>query len=504
MKHFSSPNLLFPRKALPLLVLPGLVFFSCAGGGDVRNAPIPGEKAWAARLEGLLSKPGFTTAHLGVVVKDLATKKVICDRQGGRAFLPASNMKLFTGALALDRLGPSWQAVTSLYRRGRVENGVLQGDLILVGGGDPTLGRGKDSLQAFRDWGRRLFSQGLRRVTGKVVAVTDLFQDPPLGEGWAWDDRAHPWSAPFGALVFHESVVDLVLKPRTLGAPPILEEFPELPGALRVWNRCVTVGEGGKGLRVSRRSRPPGALLQGELPLSGGTVKWSFPVEDPALFAALALKRAFQEAGIQVEGPPVRADEVPGFRWEASQGTLLGRVLSPPLSKMVEEMFQRSQNLFAENLFRLAGSGREGGKASAEAARAALADLLAKMGVDGGGLVAADGSGLSRMDQVTPRQVAGLLERALKQSWGEDFLQGLPLAGRGGTLSRRFKGTRGEGRIRAKTGTLTRVAALSGYIMRDGRPVLAFSWLIQGFTAPQAEARAEMDRFLADLVDGTP
>ncbi len=498
MRRFFLVPWTFLGGGLAAGLLGILLYPSCAGPGTER-APALRAGPLEERLDGLLATPGFTTAHLGVVVKDLATGRVLLDHQGERAFLPASNMKLFTGALALDRLGPAWQARTSLYRRGEIRNGVLEGDLVLQGGGDPTLGRGRDPLQGFREWGRDLFARGLRRVTGRVVAVTDLFSDPPLGEGWAWDDRAYAWSAPFGALVFHESVVDLVLKPLSVGAPPVLEEIPSIPGALRVSNRCVTVSEGGRGLRVVRCEDPPGALLQGALPLSGGRVRWSFPVEDPGLFAVQALKQAFQEAGIRIEGPAVAAGGIPGFRWKASPGTLLAGRVSPPLAKMVEEMFLRSQNLFAEILFRLAGRGRTGRPASAEAARKALAALLDRMGVDRDGLVAADGSGLSRLDQVTPRQAAGLLEGALKESWGEDFLQALPLAGSSGTLARRFRGTRGEGRIRAKTGTLTRVAALSGYILREGKPVLVFSWLIQGFTAPQARARAEMDRFLENL-----
>ncbi len=495
----SAPRFrVFSSRVLSAGLLLGWILSSCAGPGG-ENPGLPPAEALESRLAGLLSRPGFATAHLGVFVKDLATGRVLCDHQGGRAFLPASNMKLFTGALALDRLGPAWQAATTLYRKGEIQEGVLEGDLVLVGGGDPTLGRGPDPLGLFRKWGKALFRQGLRRVTGRVVAVTDLFGDPPLGEGWAWDDLAYPWSAPFGALVFHENVVDLVLKPLSLGAPPEVKEIPSIPGALRVWNRCVTVREGGLGLRVTRRFHPPGALLRGSLPLSGGPVRWRFPVEDPALYAAQALEQAFLEAGIQVDGPALPAGKIPGFRWSPSQRERLARVLSPPLAKMVEEMFLRSQNLFAENLFRLAGRGRGEGRASAKAARAALADLLDRMGVDRRGLFAADGSGLSRMDQVTPRQVAGLLEKALGEPWGGDFLEALPLAGRTGTLSPRFKGTSGEGRVRAKTGTLTRVAALSGYILKNGRPALVFSWLIQGFTASQARVRAGMDRFVADL-----
>ncbi len=497
----GTPGFRFdPGRWARAFFLPAAVLAaSCAGpAGPGRDVPAAG--GLEGRLRALLSRPGFRTAHLGVVVKDLASGRVLCDHSGGKAFLPASNMKLFTGALALDRLGPAWQASTRVYGTGKAVNGVLQGDLVLQGGGDPTLGRGKDPLAVFRNLAARLFEGGLRRVTGRVVALSDLFPDPPLGEGWAWDDRAYAWSAPFGALVFHENVVDLLLRPRALGAPPAVEEVPSIPGALRVWNRSVTVRNGGPGLRVVRREDPPGALILGAVPLSAGPVKWSFPVEDPGLFAARALARAFREAGIRVDGPPACGKDLEGFRFDGKKSELLGRILSPPLARMVEEMFLRSQNLFAENLFRLAGMGREGKRASAAAARKALDALLDRFGVDREGFVAADGSGLSRLDQVTPRQVAGLLEGALGRPWGKEFLRALPLAGRTGTLKLRFKGTRGEGRIRAKTGTLTRVSALSGYLLDGkGKPRMVFSWIVQGFSAPQAEARAAMDAFLEEL-----
>ncbi|HHI68238.1 MAG TPA: hypothetical protein ENJ97_02825, partial [Planctomycetes bacterium] len=159
MKRFASLWRGFRGGAFRAGLLLGLVFSSCAGPG--REGPsYPGTEVLESRLSELLSRPGFTTAHLGVFVKDLSTGRVMCDHQGGRAFLPASNMKLFTGALALDRLGPAWQAATLLYGKGEIKSGVLEGDLVLVGGGDPTLGRGPDPLGVFRKWGKTLFGRG--------------------------------------------------------------------------------------------------------------------------------------------------------------------------------------------------------------------------------------------------------------------------------------------------------------------------------------------------------
>lgn len=482
--------------------LAALALGACGAPGAWR-APADGAIARGLEREiaALRAADGYRAARLGVVVRDLESGAVLYSEDAGGAFLPASTLKLFTAALALSELGPAWQARTRLYRVGELRGGVLEGDLLLRGGGDPALGRGEEPLAAFRAWGERLFQEGLRGVAGDILVDDGLFADGPLGAGWAWDDRAEPWSAPFGALSFHGNTVDLVFQPGAPGSAPVVTQTPHLAGVLAVLDRCLVQEDGAEELQLKLQERPFAAVATGVLTPSGGPQRRSFPVADPGLFAGQALRQALERAGIRVAGG-VRRPEAPEGRTPAApEEALLAETLSPPVFRLVETMLRESDNLYAENLFRLAGAARGARGVAAEHGRRALAGLLAGLGVDAAGLFAADGSGLSRLSQVTPAQVVGLLGAAREQPWGRFLVEALPRAGREGTLAGRFLGTAAEGVLRAKTGTLTRVAALSGYLPRPGRPPLAFSWLVQGFDCEEQRVLADIDRVLAWLAE---
>ena len=489
-----------PARPLSMLLLLILLVppCSCSLTGERTAAP---EYELAGRVAELLRSEGYLTAHMGMVLLDPETGKDLYALNAGKAFLPASNLKLFTAALALARLDPGWQAVTELHLGGPVKGGVLEGDLILRGGGDPTLGRGDEPLALFRRWGDRLYQRGIRVVAGRIVVDDALFGPDRLGRGWAWDDAAHAYGAPVGALVLHENVVRLTLTPRAAGLPA---ELSQLPTGLAVENRVFARRRGERRLELRRRWRRPGVVVTGSLPLDRGAAVLQVPVDEPSLFCGRALKRALEASGIEVRREVARIGTLLEYIYKRNEQSLAAFHRSPPLADMLKEMLHRSQNLYAENLFRLAGAAGagEGEKATARRAAAAMVELLRELGVDTRGFAMHDGSGLSRMNQVTPRQAAGLLAAAWSTPWGRQLYALLPRAGREGTLARRFRGTAAAGRLRAKTGTLSRVSSLSGYLPRGPeRPPLVFACFLQGYTRPVAALREELDRVLAGLAE---
>jgi D-alanyl-D-alanine carboxypeptidase/D-alanyl-D-alanine-endopeptidase (penicillin-binding protein 4) len=447
-------------------------------------------------------------AQWAVVVRSLRTGGVLYERNADKLMVPASNMKIVTLATAARVLGWDAHFTTTLETTAAVEDGVLRGDLYVRGGGDPTINtRNGRGAAVFADWTAALSSAGIRRIDGRIIGDDDLFDDEALGAGWAWDYLDADYAAPIGALQYNEDVAAVSVLPGVSPGEPAVVSLSPASGLI-LDNKAVTSAAGIPAtIHYRRRVDAPVLEVAGTVPLTppgasaatpARTVMEMVAVVNPTAYFVQSLKTALAASGIPVSGDAVDIDDLPAGQLAGGISSSTRRVLatteSQPLRDIAAVMMKVSQNLYAETLLKAAGVAA-GGAGTAAAGRNAVLETLREWKLDEASLVMADGSGLSRYDYVTARLISSLLERMYSDPRHRDaFASTLAVAGTEGTMARRLKRTRAEGNARLKTGSISNVRSLSGYVQsRDGEP-LAFSILANGFTIPAATVN-----WIADL-----
>jgi D-alanyl-D-alanine carboxypeptidase/D-alanyl-D-alanine-endopeptidase (penicillin-binding protein 4) len=430
------------KHHLPLLAV---VLAAACGGRTHATALAPAGSRAALRpyADSLIANPMFRTANWGVLVVDPLSGDTLYSHNAGKLFMPASNQKLLTGATALTQLGPDFRFVTRFATNGPQRDSTLDGDLIVVGRGDPTFSdsmRAGDYRNAFRDMADSLSSRGIRRIRGSLRRAGDAFPDSTYGFGWQVDDL------------------------RTSSGAVVDELFVN------------------EGLLPGKRVRS-----------NGDTVSAPVVIRDPAAAFLGALAAALSERHITLDGSADARAALP------DSGLLpIFELRSPPLSAILARMAKPSQNQIAEILFKTLALEKTG-VGTADSARRVVERQLLAWGALPDGFAVRDGSGLSRHDYVTPETIVRVLD-AMRTS--RDFpvwYDALPIAGVDGTISARMKGTPAERNVRAKTGTVDKARSLSGYVTTaDGR-MLLFSLLCNNFTVPNREVERVQDAILVLL-----
>jgi D-alanyl-D-alanine carboxypeptidase/D-alanyl-D-alanine-endopeptidase (penicillin-binding protein 4) len=449
-------------------------------------------------LADLFADPILARGTVAVVVQSLDRGDTLFRHHGDRLLMPASNMKLVTLAAAAEGLGWDHAFETTIDTTAPVADGVVAGDLVIRGSGDPTLNvRQHQADRVFEQWAETLWAAGLRRVDGRLVGDDNAFDEETLGAGWAWDNLPYGYAAPIGALQVNEDTVEVVVTPAdAVGRPAVLSSPPKAGGVL-VTN-AVTTGEPGSGasIALSRSPGSPVTVVRGSIAAGHAPLRRTIAVDNPTLYFLRLFAEALVRRGIAVTGI-ADIDEI-GSEAAAPVVRLLTH-RSPPLRETAAVLMKASQNLYAETLLRaLAEPGRP---ATAAAGRARALETLARLGVPSDSVIVADGSGLSRYNYVTADALAVVLRRMHEDPrHREPWLQALPVAGKDGTLERRFKGMRSEGRLRAKTGSISYVRALSGYVPAEGGETLAFVMLVNNVTAPGRDVDAVIDRAVERLM----
>lgn len=449
------------------------------------TAPAPlAAQDLARRIDAVLDAPPFASTLWGVVLLD-ENGRQLYGRNATRMFIPASNTKLVVTAVAAALLPPDFTVQTSLYGTGPIVDGVLQGDLVLYGRGDPafsvrcyavdTMRQGacdSDPAEALRDLVEALRAHGVQSVAGAVVGDGSWFEPTTLHYGWDLYDTNWWYAAPVTGLALNDNSVDIRWRPgRTVGAPAVISLWPEYHG-LEFQNRSRTVGPGGRtnlGDRVWRDGTSDRVWADGTVAIDsrGGTDYFAMP--DPNLYAARALRWLLAEAGISVQGPTRSTTDSMAYR-AARLGTPLAEATSRPLKDWIFPILNTSQNLFAEMLLKQLGRQFEGEGSWEAGLRVERRFLIDSVGVDSTQIALSDGSGLAADNLVSPMAFAQLLRFIRSHPRYATFADGMPLAGERGSLRNRFGRTPLAGRVRAKTGSISRVNTLSGYIEReDGR-----------------------------------
>ena len=440
-----------------------------------------------ADLGGMLTRR-VRSGQWGVAVMSVTRGDTLFTSNADLPMLPASVMKLFTSAVALERLGPLYRFSTDVLRSGDVDSeGTLHGNLYIRGDGDPTFSRrfhpGPYS-EPVDKLARLVAEAGIRRVTGAVVGDANAFDPEMYPAGWLTRYQGAGYAARVSPLSLNENVVWVTVAPGRAGQPAAVTLEPAtttipLRGSIR------TVSGGGTAVRAANAA--DGSItVRGSIGARSPVRRFGLVVLHPPRFTTGAFHAALLAKGIRVDGGArlgVTPDDAHKIGW----------VVSPPLDQIVTVMNRESINLFAELLFRNAVRGRERrGQASTASAQALLREFLEEeVNTNAARFLAADGSGLSTLDRMTGRQMVGLLDYAHGAPWGPTLHASLPVAGQSELLRRRMKLSPADGNLHAKTGTTNAVMSLAGYVTSEGGEVIAFSFVYNG--SDRWNARSTMD-----------
>ena len=396
-------------------------------------------------IDSLTSQPAFRNAQWGVLIVNPRTGDTLYSKNAGKLFMPASNMKIITSAAALTLLGPEYRYRTTFLTDGDLRNSLLDGNLLVIGRGDPTVsdrmrGTATSVMDALAD---SLRAHGIRQISGSLARVGNAFPDSIYGAGWEWDDLGEYYGAGVDELIFNEGMA-----PTTL--------------------------------------RPPPDTVRDSL--------YSGPARNPGKAYLDALNDALVRKGLRVDGG-VRGDSI--LPTPLKMDTLFVLV-SPPLREILPAMMKPSQNQIAEILLRTIGLER-GGLGTADSARKIVGQQLLAWGVQPDGFVIRDGSGLSDQDLLTPETIVRVLDRIQRDTAFATYYNSMPIAGVDGTIDTRMKGTPAEGNVHAKTGTLAKARSLSGYVTTADGERLIFSILANNTTTPGSAVTSVADQIAASL-----
>ncbi|MDH3292359.1 MAG: D-alanyl-D-alanine carboxypeptidase/D-alanyl-D-alanine-endopeptidase [Gemmatimonadota bacterium] len=472
--------------------------------------PLHAQGSPARRIEQRLARPPLDRAHWGILAID-ERGRTLYEHNADRLFIPASTAKLVVAAAASALLPAEFRAITSVYAAGPITDGVLQGDLIIFGRGDPTFSTrcyGTDTLAAGAcdsAWARvdtladQLVARGIRRVAGAVVGDGSHFDPELTHPGWESYDLNWWYAAPVSGLGFNDNSLDVTYGPGpAVGAPVDVQFWPDL-GLFLFENRTRTLDAGER--RTIDFFREPGTTrvwAEGGVSARARPRTEYFAVPDPNLFFAAALREALARRGVSVLGP-TRSTVDPALYASLRTTAPVAEVASRARDDLIYPILNSSQNWFAEMILKNLGQ-HTAGTGSWEAGLAAERRfLIDSVGVDSTAIALSDGSGLATTNLLTPRALVQILAYMRTHPSGSGFLRGLPRSGQPGSLRDRFIGTPLEGRVVAKTGSIARVNSLAGYVERpDGRTVV-FAIFANNHTVPYSAMLQQIDSLVLEL-----
>jgi D-alanyl-D-alanine carboxypeptidase/D-alanyl-D-alanine-endopeptidase (penicillin-binding protein 4) len=464
----------------------------------------------------LASSPALANAFAGLQVIGLNDGQTHYQLNSDNLFTPASNMKLFTSALALMRLGPEYRFTTQIVADHAIDSdGTLEGDLVLVGGGDPSLsGRtypyeyradsppgASYSFRGVEELADRLVARGLKRIDGDIAGDDRRYLWEPHPDVWSLGDSTWEYGAPVSALILNDNSLALNIRPAARAGDTAELRLSPSQEYYSIDNRVRTGTGVERKVEFERKPASRELHIQGVVPVKDPGVSELLAIDDPALYAAQVLRYALQRRGVAIHGQAVARHRFAGEAEQpASTPVVLAERTSPPLAELLRVVDKVSQNLHAEVMLREVGfAARHIG--SREAGLVEMREFLREIGIPKDQYVFTDGSGLSRSTLVTPAAIATLLTYMYKSSFRDVWIGLLPIAGADGTLANRFRGHPEALAIHAKTGTLAHVRALSGYVIAPQRQPLVFSLLVNNANAPASDVAQAMEGIVLALLD---
>ncbi len=473
-------------------------------------APVSAQSL-AERIEKILATPAAAGSTFGIQAVQLSTGRILYSRNAQSALTPASNTKLFTTALALTRLGPGYRFETKvLSSQAPDPQGRLTGDLILLGGGDPTLSARRlpyqkgpiegDPLAPLSGLADQLVAAGLRVVSGDLIGDDTRWPFEPFPGGWAVGDMPWDYGAAVSALCLNDNTQTISVRPgKAAGDPAVISLSP--PVEYYTLRNTFRTAAGLPG-RLNIRRKPASRILEisGTASPKAGPLSELLGIDEPAAFIAEAFAQLLRDRGVTIQGRVAARHRASGTPYVEPAGIVLARRQSAPLVETLRVIDKISQNLHAEMALREVGF-TASGEGTAEAAQKEMSAWLEGLGVRKEEFDLEDGSGLSRRTLVTPNAVTTLLTAMHNGEHRETYRSLLPIGGEDGSLSSRFKGAPQASLIRAKTGSVAHVNALSGYAGDDPSTRIAFSIIVNGSTASSTAIRSIIDKIALAILD---
>jgi len=443
----------------------------------------------SAQIDKILDDTLLSPAFIGIKVVSLNDGKTLYEKNSRKLFHPASNMKLFTTAIALNVLDKGFRFTTQIFSNGKIEDSVLQGDLFVKGSGDPLF-----TTEDLDSIVNVIHKNGINKINGDLVGDVSLFDDENWGYGWMWDDEPNPEEAFITPLTVNGNSVSVTVKPARSSGEPVTVELEPQTNFIEIRNAGITSTDTLiPPLTVVRQKHENVITIQGRVSPRTPPQIFSFSVWKPELFFLHLLKGKLAGSGVNFNGT-IRLDTVKGNTKIA--------VLSHSLDSVIIRINKVSYNLATENLLKIIAAEKRGTPGSAVNGLCVIKEYLSNIGIDTASMILADGSGVSFYNCISPDAIVKLLQKQYEnKAMFQRFIESLPIAGMDGTLKNRMKGSRAEGRVFAKTGTLNGSSCLSGYMKTQGGNFLAFSIMCNHFPGERAVLRNVQDKILELLAD---
>lgn len=455
----------------------------------------------------VLSRSELQRGQVGVKIVSLNSNQTIFDQNSEKYFMPASNMKSYTVAAAIERLSPNFRFVTSVFAPSMPDSsGTLKGNLTIYGRGDVSFstafydGDYYKGLDALAD---KIVQSGVKRIEGDLIGDDSYFSGNPTPYGWEWDDMQWYYGAEISALNINNNSVDLSVKPGSTGAQCIVQILP-LSAVIKVQNTCITTAKGTKReLKVTKKLDQNILEISGSMPANDKVYEGYISVSRPAEMFIALLRQRLEKKGVTITGRNQLVN--PKVKNLSQVAPIeIAKIESVPLSIIAQKTMKPSQNMFTETLLWTLGE-QIGDKtnpnlSSAERGIAVVSNFLKQAGIASDAVKQYDGSGLSRHNLITPNSAVQLYSFMAKSRYAQAWNDSLTIGAIDGTLRNRFKNTKAAGNVRGKTGTIDQVSALSGYVTTASGERLVFSVVVNG-VAETSTRQATIDEIVVALAN---
>jgi serine-type D-Ala-D-Ala carboxypeptidase/endopeptidase (penicillin-binding protein 4) len=464
-----------------------------------------------ARISEIVARPELSSAMIGIKVASLDTGKVLFEENSAKLLRPASNMKLYTVAAALDQLSPDYRFTTSVYATKRPDSsGVIKGDLTIFGRGDPSIAarfNNGDYFKGIDNLAEKIVAAGVKRIEGDLIGDESYFVGPQYGSGWEWEDLTWYYGAEVTSLTINDNALDLFIKPGPgVGKPALITTGPPDP-LLRIVNK-VTTSPGGsrREISVSRDLGEDVITISGSIALDDRGYSGGIGISHPAMLFVYLLRSSLAQKGVTIKGRSRTQNLDSTISVGTSTQTFvpaslnsngdkqvveIANLQSVPFSQIAAQTLKPSQNLYTELILRTLGKvvpapatpsgGSPLGQTTEDLGLLAVQAFLRTVGIRPESLVLSDGSGLSRNDMITADSTVQLLTFMSRHRYADVFRDSLPIAGVDGTLRNRLKNTPAQNNVRAKTGSLSAAASLGGYVTTAAGEKLVFTIMVNNY-----------------------
>ena len=496
------------NRIIIFLLLSLLATPSVAQGVTVQNTfTFSQNEALEKAIQRLHSDSVLRHGQIGICVMDVNSSEILASSNATMSLIPASNMKIATTAAGLKILGNDFTYKTDLQYDGSIRDSVLFGNIIIKGYGDPTLGsplmdnavRMREVLDSFTIMIKKL---GINAIQGKIIGDGSAFERSMTPATWSWGDLGNYYGAGPSGLNFNENLYELNFTQNpTIGSPPSVSgTTPHVPN-YKMHNEVLSKDGGGDNAYIYSAPYSSTGVVKGTIPAGLGNFNISGALPDPPFFAAWHLKQNLIEKGVTVSDSAVTQTWLEQNSFDIPTRTTFFTWQSPRLSTIVERTNMESVNLYSEAILRTIAF-QATGYGSNEAGTDIIKKFWTEKGVDTEGFFMNDGSGLSPRNGITPLQMANMLRIITTDSqWFMSFYQSLPEAGLTGTMKGMFKKYPSViGKIRAKSGSISRVRSYSGYATATDGRLIAFALILNNFTCSQTDIRKRIEEFMAELV----